>query len=104
MHKTEKEQHEEAADDLRKAIALNPFVAEPRILLAQIYNVSGRYEEAESQAQVRSPSQRHHSFFRNSYCSRVRSLVLCAGNDGDNRKHCACCLSGERRGTRYRLG
>ncbi|ELR14079.1 tetratricopeptide repeat domain containing protein [Acanthamoeba castellanii str. Neff] len=51
MHKTEQEQHEEAAEDLRKAIALNPFVAEPRVLLAQIYNVSGRYEEAESQAQ-----------------------------------------------------
>jgi Flp pilus assembly protein TadD len=52
MHKTEKDRHEEAAEDLRKAIALNPFIAEPRILLAQIYNVSGRHDEAESQAQV----------------------------------------------------
>lgn len=48
--KTEFEQREEAERDLKAAVTLNPFIAEPHTVLAQIYNFEGRYEEATEHA------------------------------------------------------
>lgn len=44
--------HEKAETLLAKACELNPFIGEPRVLLAQIYNSQGRYDEAEKEAET----------------------------------------------------
>jgi len=44
--------HEKAETLLVKACELNPFIGEPRVVLAQIYNSQGRYDEAEKEAET----------------------------------------------------
>ncbi len=48
--KTERDRHNEAEEQLLKAVTLNPWIGEPHVLLAQIYNASGRFEQAEEHA------------------------------------------------------
>jgi hypothetical protein len=38
MNKTEQPQHDEAAKQLEEAVEANPWIAEPHVLLSQIYN------------------------------------------------------------------
>jgi hypothetical protein len=44
-NKRSKEHHEEALNDLKKAIQLNPFIGEPHLLISQIYLQKENYDE-----------------------------------------------------------
>lgn len=44
--------HEKAETLLAKACELNPFIGEPRVVLTQIYNSQGRYDEADKEAEI----------------------------------------------------
>lgn len=47
-----KKTHEKVETLLEKACERNPFIGEPHVVLTQIYNSQGRYDEADKEVEI----------------------------------------------------